>query len=180
MSGVWRLNWGCGARPEPGWLNADLRTGSGVGLLSDIRQGLPLRSESIHYIHSSHALQELTYQEVGPALSELRRVLLPGGVLRLCLPDFDLAMAAHRARDAAYFYVPDSDARSLSGKLSIQLTWYGTNRLLLNPEFTIELLSRAGFLHTVLARFGRTSSAFPDIARLDTRERESFFIEAER
>src|SRR5689334_7496346 len=124
-----RLNWGCGSSPAPGWLNADLRPGPAVDLVGDIRQGLDLPAASLDYIVSVHALQEIPVLEVLGALVEFRRVLRPGGVLRLCLPDMDAAIAAYRRGDAAYFFVPDEDAQTLAGKLIVQLTWYGASRM---------------------------------------------------
>lgn len=88
---VRRLHWGCGENAVPGWINADRRERPGVTVIGDIRDGLPLESASIDYIVSIHALQDLPYFDVVPALAELRRLLVPGGVLRLGLPDMDRA-----------------------------------------------------------------------------------------
>src|SRR4051812_42470040 len=104
---VARLNWGCGTKPAAGWLNADVRALEGVDLSGDIRAGLPLPADLLDCVVSTHALQALPYLDVVPALRELRRVLRPGGVLRLGLPDLDRAIDAYRRGDRAYFYVPD-------------------------------------------------------------------------
>jgi predicted SAM-dependent methyltransferase len=173
-----RLNWGCGNDVRAGWLNSDLLACSGTDLPADIRYGLPLRESCLDYIFSSHALQMLPYAGLVPALRELRRVLRPGGVLRMGLPDFDHAIAAYQSGDAAYFYVPDADAMTVGGKLSVQLTWYGSSLTLLNFEYTRELLYRAGFADVRASSFGSTSSEFAEIVALDNRERESFFVEA--
>jgi predicted SAM-dependent methyltransferase len=173
-----RLNWGCGPQPAAGWLNADRRAAPGVDLLSDIRDGLPLATGSIQYIAAIHALQDLPYLAVVPALCELRRVLKAGGVLRLALPDLDRAIAALLNGDAGYFYIDDEEARTLSGKFIVQMTWYGSNRMLFNHEFAAELLLRAGFTRVERAAFGETTSAFPEIVTLDNRPRESIFVEA--
>jgi predicted SAM-dependent methyltransferase len=72
---VRRLQFGCGKFPAPGWINANLEPGPGVEISGDIKHGLPLESDSLQYIASMHALVELPYLEVVPALRELRRVL---------------------------------------------------------------------------------------------------------
>jgi len=61
-------------------------------------------------------------------LRELRRVLRPGGTIRLAVPDLDRAITAYREGNPGYFYVPDRDVRSIGGKLSVQMTWYGSTR----------------------------------------------------
>jgi SAM-dependent methyltransferase len=173
---VRRLNWGCGGTAEPGWINSDQKEGPGI-LTCDILEGLPLADESVDYAVSIHALPELRLDELVPALRELRRVLIPGGVLRLALPDLERGIAAYLRRDAAYFLVPDEDASSLGGKLVTQLLWYGWSRSLFTPDFAEELLARAGFRDVVRCAYGVTQSRFPEIVSLDNRERESLFVE---
>ena len=73
---------------------------------------------------------------------------------------------------------PDADAETLSGKLIVQLTWYGSNRLTFTHEFTRELLTRAGFRNVRRCAFRETSSRYAEIVELDNRERESLFVEA--
>src|SRR5689334_23208807 len=82
-----RLNWGCGHRGVPGWINADRQPGRDIQMSCDIRGGLPLGDQSIDYIVSIHALEEIAYDDLPVALGELKRVLKAGGTLRLGLPD---------------------------------------------------------------------------------------------
>lgn len=173
-----RLQFGCGAFPAPGWLNTNLEPGPGVDLCADIRNGLPLPSDSMRYIASMHALVELPYLAVVPALRELRRVLEPGGVLRLGLPDLDRAIAAYVAGDRAYFTIPDHESPSVAGKFVVQMTWYGTNLMMFTAGLTRELLERAGFGAVREVAYRETASPFPEIVELDNRPRESFFVEA--
>src|SRR5689334_8483185 len=91
-----RLNWGCGPRPAPGWINSDLVPAPGVDMPCDIRDGLPLPDCACHYIVAIHALQDLPFLDLDRAVGELFRVLSPGGVLRLGLPDLDRAIAAYQ------------------------------------------------------------------------------------
>ena len=175
-----RLNWGCGTQPEPGWLNSDIKDGPGIDLSCDIREGLPLADGSVDYIVSIHALPELPYEDQVPALAELRRVLRPGGVLRLALPDLDRGIRAYLNGDESYFLVPDKDAASLGGKLVLQLIWYGYSRTLFTHDFLEELLRKAGFEDVRHCRYRETLSTHPEIVELDNRERESMFVEAYR
>lgn len=175
---VARLQWGCGDKAAAGWINADREDFTGVDLHGDIRHGLPLADGSLDYAVSIHALQDLPWHDIVGALAELRRVIKPGGVLRLGLPDMDRAIDAYQRGDASYFHVPDSDARSIGSKLVTQLVWYGSTRTPFNDDFAREVLERAGFRNVRSCAFRETASVHADIVALDNRERESIFFEA--
>jgi predicted SAM-dependent methyltransferase len=173
-----RLNWGCGTDPPEGWINCDIKEGPRIGISCDIRDGLPMEDSNLDYIVSIHALPELPYLDIEPALTELQRVLKPGGVLRLSLPDLDKALRAYLNGDAGYFLIPDDDIRSLGGKMIVQMTWYGYSRSMYTFDFIEELLYRAGFRQIVRCEYEQTSSRYTEITTLDNRERESLFVEA--
>jgi len=175
-----RLNWGCGGHTAPGWLNVDIKSGSGIDLTCDIRQGLPLESASTDYAISIHALQELAYPDVVPALTEIRRVLKPGGVLRLALPDLRRGIRAYVLGHDDYFHVDDAEVKSRDGRFIVHMLWHGYSRMLFTADFTEELLLQAGFVDVVECQYRVTLSPFPEIVDLDNRERESFFIEAKK
>jgi len=173
-----RLHWGCGASPVPGWINSDRDSAPGVDLCGDIRDGLALPDHSVDYVVSIHALQDLPWADIPSALRELRRVMKRGGVLRLALPDMDLAIAAYQRGDAAYFFIPDKDAQAIGAKLVAQLIWYGSTRTPMNWDYAREVLEAAGFQQVCRCAFRATQSRYPDIVSLDNRERETLFVEA--
>jgi SAM-dependent methyltransferase len=175
---VKRFNWGCGPTPPPGWLNSDRLDGDGIHVSCDIRDGLPLDDDTFDYAVSIHAFQDLAYLDVVPALQELRRVLRPGGVLRLGLPDLDRAIAAYARGDRDYFYIPDAEATTLGGKLIVQIVWYGSIRTPFTWDFAREVLHAAGFRRVERCAFHHTTTPHADIVELDNRERESLFVEA--
>ncbi len=173
-----RLNWGCGDVRPPGWVNSDLKDGPGIDVSADIRHGLPLDSEMFDYIVSIHALPMLSYPDLVPALAELRRLLKPGGVLRLSLPDVDKGIAAYLRGDRSHFLVPDEEVESLGGKFVVHMLWYGYSVSMFTADFIEELLGRAGFASVQHCEYQRTASRFPGIVELDDREHESLFVEA--
>lgn len=176
-----RLHWGCGPITPYGWVNSDIQPGPGVDVVADIRRGLPLPDNAFDYIVSIHTLPEIPYADLDGALQELRRVLAPCGVLRLSLPDLDKALMAYASRDIDYFFlIPDDVVRSISGKMIVQLLWYGRSRSMFTIEFTTELLARNGFQSIQACSFQQTASPYPGIIELDDREVESFFIEARK
>jgi SAM-dependent methyltransferase len=173
-----RLNWGCGSRGEPGWINSDQKDGPGIDISCDIRNGLPLESGSIDYIVSIHALPEVPYPDLVPVLQQLRRVLKPNGVLRLSLPDLDKGIQAYLRNDRDYFLIPDEEMKSTGGKFILQLIWYGYSRTLFTYDFIREILIKAGFVRVSRCSYKGTNSPYSDIVELDNREQESLFVEA--
>jgi predicted SAM-dependent methyltransferase len=173
-----RLHWGCGPLPAPGWTNSDRIAAPGVDLCCDIRDGLPVDGNRFDYAVGIHALQDVPYLDVRPVLRELRRVLKPGGVLRLSVPDLERSIAAWQRGDPGYFYIPDDEVTSIGGKLIVQATWYGSVRTPFSYDFLAELALGTGFQRVTRCAFGHTGSPYPEIVSLDNRERESLFVEA--
>jgi SAM-dependent methyltransferase len=171
-----RLHWGCGSVIAPGWINSDIMDGPGVDIPCDIRRGLPLSDGSVDYIVSHHALPDLGLYDQVPALRELHRVLRPGGVLRLSLPDLDRAIAAYQQGRRAYFHTWEWD--SVAGNFITHVLWYGLTRTLFTWEFTEELLRKAGFAEVRRVDYRVTASGTAEIVALDSRPEESLYVEA--
>jgi len=53
----------------------------------DLRRGIPLPDSSADAVYSSHVLEHFDRHRVEPYLEEIRRVLVPSGVLRIVVPD---------------------------------------------------------------------------------------------
>jgi SAM-dependent methyltransferase len=173
-----RMNWGSGEHPDPGWINSDIKDGPGIDISCNILDGLPLETSSLDYIVSHHAMPEIPLMDIVAVLEELRRVLKTGGVLRLGLPDLDKGIRAYLEDDRDYFLISDAEAASIGGKLVTQLLWHGWSRTLFTHDFIEELLKKAGYREVVSCAFRETRSQYPEIVEQDTRERESFFVEA--
>jgi predicted SAM-dependent methyltransferase len=172
------LHWGCGPITPYGWVNSDLYQHPGVDVAADVRAGLPFAENEFDYIVSMHALPEIAYPDQDGTLRELRRILRPGGVLRLGLPDMEKAIKAYLSKDVDYFLVPDEHVSSVGGKMIVQLTWYGMCRCMFTQDFATELLQRNSFRRIDACSYRQTKSEFAGIVELDNRELESFFLEA--
>jgi predicted SAM-dependent methyltransferase len=84
----YRLHFACGTVRLPGWINIDRDPASEIIDVSwDIRQPLPIADGSCEYIFHEHFLEHLTVAEGLAFLRECRRLLAPGGVLRVAMPD---------------------------------------------------------------------------------------------
>ena len=77
-----RLNLGAGALPIEGFQNLDRKTGQEVFPLSAYADG------TVDEVRASHILEHFSFREQVDVLREWVRVLKPGGVLKLAVPDF--------------------------------------------------------------------------------------------
>ncbi len=98
-----RLNCGCGPNVKPGWINIDLDPATDLQL--DLRRPLPFREDSVMMVYSEHFFEHLEYPaETEVFLSESLRVLEPGGVFRVGIPDAEWPVRAYAAgEDDEYF-----------------------------------------------------------------------------
>jgi len=175
-----RLHIGCGKFPRPGWINLDNKMRPGVDVVADLRADLPFPDETFDYAAAIHVLPHISLAGLVTALARIRRVLRPGGVLRLALPDLELAMAAYRRRDPGYFAIPDAQWQSLGAKLVAQIVWHNDLVTPFTYDLAAEALAKASFASIARCGFRQTASPYPAIVELDNRERESFFVEATR
>lgn len=97
-----RLNLGCGSNIRFGWVNVDLRQGADLRL--DLRRELPFGDGSACVIYSEHFFEHLEYpDEAGSFLQETYRVLAPGGLFRVGVPDTEWPVRAYTSDDSGYF-----------------------------------------------------------------------------
>lgn len=83
------LNIGCGTSLHSAWVNLDLAPLLPGVKAFDLRAGLPFADGSVDVCYSSHVLEHLTAEEGVRFISEQRRVLRPGGVIRVVVPDLE-------------------------------------------------------------------------------------------
>jgi predicted SAM-dependent methyltransferase len=89
--GELRLNLGSGETPIPGFVNVDaLESAPGVDVVADIGRRLPYDDDAVDLIYASHLLEHFPTEDVPRLLVEWRRVLQPGGILLVAVPDLEV------------------------------------------------------------------------------------------
>lgn len=83
------LNLGCGHRLHPAWVNADLVAQCPGVMVIDVSRGLPFPDAHFDTVYHAAMLEHLRREEVPAFLRECHRVLKPGGVLRIAVPDLE-------------------------------------------------------------------------------------------
>jgi len=110
---------------------------------ADLRFSLPFPKNRFEGIFSEHALEHLYPNEAFNLLCEIHRVLAPGGVFRITLPDF---------QKSASDYINNSlnsdpwsvDFRSKGEQINKVMKW--GHKALYDAEFLIYLLKVIGFV----------------------------------
>lgn len=106
------LNLGCGAHLHSEWINVDVAGGPPGILVHDLRRGIPFASGAFDVVYHSHLLEHLTPDDGRQLLSECHRVLRPGGVLRVAVPDLEVIAREYlRALDDTRRGAPDGPFR---------------------------------------------------------------------
>ena len=83
------LNLGCWHREIPGWIHIDLCDMPHIDYNSSIDDLYMFNNETVDLIYSSHSFEYFDVKKAPFVLQEWYRVLKPGGILRLAVPDFD-------------------------------------------------------------------------------------------
>ena len=88
---------GCGEIVLPNYINIDARPLSHVHFISKNISRLPfLKNNSAQVIYACHVIEHLPTAVVPKALAEYFRILKPGGILRLSVPDLDRLMEIYQ------------------------------------------------------------------------------------
>ncbi len=115
-----RLNLGSGFRPTPGWINVDLSDSADLAL--DLREPLPFPDGSVREIYTEHFFEHLSYPNLDDStawqletatsrsdaltfLRECLRVLEPGGLFDIVVPDAECILQEYVARHQQGFPV---------------------------------------------------------------------------
>ena len=150
---------------------------------ADAVRRIPEADRSVDVLYTSHMVEHLDGEEARRFLREARRVLQPGGIIRVAVPN----LQGH-----ANQYIADGDGdgflarvhlsrprpRTLFGKLSYLLVGDRHHQWMYDGRSLCRLLASAGFADVREMPAGETS--IPDPGSLDLFERspESVFVEA--
>lgn len=209
------INVGCGATPTPGWNNYDnsfmvllsripffLSLLRRAGFISPERAAfvnvvtsgtirwaeasrLPEPSNRARAIYSSHMFEHLDRQQATDFLDEVKRVLAPGGILRLAVPDLSLLVDHYVADRDADSFVASTHLASEHPKTVLQkcrrlLVGERHHAWMYDGSSLVRLLESAGFVDVRVVPAAVTGIVDPGALDLREREHESVYVEARR
>jgi predicted SAM-dependent methyltransferase len=91
------LNLGCGSVTHTSFINVDALAGWHVHYIRRIDKLRFIADGYADLVYASHCLEHFSHRQVNAVLTEWYRVLKPGGILRLGVPDFDQLVAVYEA-----------------------------------------------------------------------------------
>ncbi|WP_035727346.1 class I SAM-dependent methyltransferase [Eisenibacter elegans] len=83
------LNLGCGERFHPTWVNVDFQSNHPAVQAHNLLQGIPFADASFEAVYHAHVLEHFAPHDGQQLIRECYRVLRPGGVLRVVVPDLE-------------------------------------------------------------------------------------------
>lgn len=141
-----RLHLGCGRRVMPEWTNVDCFAAEGIAFECDFRDALPFADGAVQMLYTEHVLEHLEEENALALLRECHRVMAPGAVIRLGIPDLEIFIRAYLSGDSEFF-------RHASGIGS-------PSRPLDTPARVINQMARMGGHHRFAWDFETMKSAF--------------------
>jgi predicted SAM-dependent methyltransferase len=210
-----RVNVGCGGTPTPGWVNFDNSTtirlasvpvigrvlakvplpGSrrrfvqiayNAGIRwADATSHLPLPSNSVEVLYSSHMVEHLDRGQARAFLGEVLRVLEPGGTVRIAVPDLGMFVRE---------YLDSGDANNLVARTGLgrdrprtvtarlRQAWVGDRGhvWMYDGHSMTALLEECGLSQPKILPAGATTIEDPGPLDLREREDESVYVEARK
>jgi predicted SAM-dependent methyltransferase len=153
----------------------------------DVREPLPFETGCVEWVYAEHLIEHVPPPVAMGWLAEVRRVLAPGGVLRLTTPDLRRYVDGYR--DGSRFFDRHRRRMQLAGVgppmparkafMFNQLFYLYGHRWIYDLAELRYVLTRAGFDPSAVAECAFREGARPDVADLDRslRKDETLYVE---
>lgn len=92
-----KLNLGCHNSIRPGYINIDKDKYEGVDVVCDVSK-LPFPDNHVNEVYASNVLEHFPHTKTLEVLKEWHRVMAPGSVLKISVPDFDRAIEVYQKK----------------------------------------------------------------------------------
>jgi predicted SAM-dependent methyltransferase len=166
------LHLGSGNYCPEDWVNVDMIGGD---MRMNLGWSLPFEERRFRFVFSAHAFEHLDYHSAGPRLlREVCRVLEPGGVFRVVVPDIGAYTQAYALQNDAFFgdfdrvrpefgtlagyATPMAKLMSMSGSAQKAGHWFD-HKMGYDFETLRRLLRRAGFSDVKQSQFAASDYA---------------------
>jgi predicted SAM-dependent methyltransferase len=179
------LNVGCGENAHADFINIDFQWRPNIDLCWDIRKGMPFENNSMKGIFTEHCMEHLTFHQCTSLIGEFHRILCPGGIVRIIVPDaelyIDLYQKEKRGERVDFPFVTEQDlVDGFTPMMAVNRVFreHGHHHYAYDARTLNMMLKRAGFEDIRIEEFmkGRDKRLLIDNT---SRAIESLYIEAE-
>lgn len=205
-----KLNLGCGSQIVDGWVNVDYAMGARLNrlplfrlvnkrlhlfknvdwderiFLHDLATRFPWPDSSVDVVYSSHTLEHFNKEQGLLFLRECHRVLRPGGIIRILVPDLrcmidDYLNGNVRADDFVneLSVLPGNHLSGLKNRLVPLMQSHHTHKCMYDSGRLVEILGEIGF--TASSR-GAFDSDIDDVRAIEreSRTQEAVVVEGRK
>lgn len=170
-------------------------------MLHDCRKKLPFQDNSVDFLYTSHFIEHLKRYESVDFLKDCFRILKPGGILRICVPDVEEICKKYLSKDIGFFLKLEDQSNRKNPSLNITdlfvKSFYGYD-IDIKPSFLgkirsnfirshfwmydgfllSQILKETGFM--AIKRCCYQKGNLPDLNLLDIHETGSLYFEAKK
>lgn len=136
----------------------------------NLEHGLPFADQCADVVYSSHFIEHLARKDGAKLLADVFRILKPGGLCRISVPDLAFALALYPADPRRmldqYFFIDDNGS------------YFARHKYMYDYTLMKAALEQAGF--KAVSRCAYRQGRMPDVELLDNRPEDSLFVEAAR
>jgi len=179
-----KLNIGCGTDYKNGWINIDNNSDNNITQLDlnwDLRKPLPYEDGTIDFIFNEHFFEHLTPEEGVETMKDLYRILKPGGVLRVAMPDLEQIVDNYSNlpldKDPVLKTFKLDFIKTRAERINISFRNWG-HKWLYDFEELSRRLQQAGFSGSKITRQDRQKSGYPELVNLEIRDESILVVEA--
>ena len=171
-----------------GWRNLDVidlrawAQGHGYSFVChDVTRGLPYDDGIVDLIFASHVLEHFTYEQGAALLAECHRVMKPGAVMRVLVPDAERLIAAYRTdKLGAYDEMSETASARPTRASKLYELLCAEHRAIYDEGTLVRALRSAGFKHADRAAFRQSQSPVMRRETIDLYPELSLIVEARR
>jgi predicted SAM-dependent methyltransferase len=174
------LNLGAGPRGvnDSHWVNVDAAPEPGVSFLIDFQRPLPFDDASFDGVFCEHVLEHFGQAEGERLAREVARILRPGGLFRVVVPDAELVLRSYFETPADMIAARGDGHGTAMEMVNSYFRQRYEHQFMYDWQTLAQVLRRAGFAQVVRSRFREPGGCLS--LRIDSAkyERESLYVEA--
>lgn len=154
-------------------------------IYSDVTKKIPLKNNSVECIYTSHMLEHLSRDEVVKFLKEVLRVLEPGGVLRVSVPDLKIIVNDYIKNENADEFmekllVQAPPINNVISKFKLFISGYRHHQWMYDGKSLTLLFKSCGFKFIKICKPGETQIKNHDNLNLHERSEQSVYVEGKK